>query len=146
MTQARYVVSSLEGRVRLRHPLFRQTAIARRAQEIIELKGAQVQVNLVTGSLLIYYGPDCSLQELCSALEKEWPELSDVQTGVEKILPHVSHTKDRKLRTFENRSMLLLLALGLLCAGLGSERAHVATTASFLALCLRHIWARRRVL
>ena len=152
-----YLVHAMEGRARLRHPLFADEQQRRKALTVLEKESTVLEVRPGRASLLLLLTSDANISALCSRLEQAMPELKAAVITEERAsrchkplselfsmaAPVFSGVRPRKL---ELRTMLgvggLCLALGLF----GSGRSHVAAGGLFTLLAVRHIWTRRKLL
>lgn len=140
-----YVVHAIDGRVRLRHPLFKNEAIQAEAKNLLKDCPEVQEVQTGQASLLLFLNSDANLENLCQKLEASWPELKESQpkTSFGFNLPELKKISPRRLE------VRILTAASLLCALSGlfdSSKLHVLAGAAFAALTLKHIWTRRALL
>ncbi|MCR5813411.1 MAG: hypothetical protein K6G15_02815 [Desulfovibrio sp.] len=149
MSLPSYVVSALEGRVRLRHAVFKTAEGQQKALEVLSKQKKVREVRQGAGSLLLFFDPTLSLASLLASLEKEIPELAAqaVKDKEKSLVPQcLEQLFGVNLRKIENRSLLLLLGLAALFGFVGSGSAHLAISTAVLVLLGRHVWVRRAAL
>ena len=152
-----YLAHSMEGRARLRHPLFSDEQQRKKILTLLEREADVLEVRPGRASLLLLLTPDADIAALCSRLEQFMPELAQeaeaekstlrCRKSLPKIVSRVTPVfRGVSPRRLEVRAMLgaggLCLVLGLL----GSGRGHIAAGGLFSLLAARHIWTRRKAL
>ncbi len=146
-----FVTSFVEGRIRLRHPLFKNAELAAQLQELLQnLPGMEsLQYNARTGSFLLEYDPDILDQDTLTKLLEEGENwLAQNNALIQKEEPSKttfalpSFTKKlttREKRKMFNRTMAVFYGMTILSLGVGSKRTHVIAGSVFLGLSLWHI-------
>ncbi len=158
-----YIVSHIEGRVRVRHCALRDAACTAEFLKLFQgVKGLEdICINSRTGSALIHY--DTAIlkekdltkvltqgQEIvvkCAPVIQEECEQSPLGNVLREPLAKLmaflpSDTRAR--RRLLNRAMGSALALAVL--GIGVESLHVFLASTFLLLAMNHVWVRRKAL
>ncbi len=153
-----FVTSFFEGRVRLRHPLFKDVELAAELQVLLQnIPGMEsLQYNARTGSFLLEYDPEILDQDTLTSLLQEgekWLAQNESLLHKEKptksLLALPSFTKNlttREKRKLFNRTMAVFYGMTILSLGVGSERTHVIAGSVFLGLSLWHIKRMRKAL
>ncbi len=153
-----YIVSFIDGRVRLRHPILENTELGSEVSAFIRtIPGIEkVEHKALTGSLLIIYDPEqLHEEELTGLLAQggEWlkenaPEHAVAQEQVEK--GSCIHFTLPSLGKAERRMLLkrgLAISMITTVASLAiSSRVHVIAGGVLALLALQHAWQRRRAL
>ncbi len=165
-----YVTSFIEGRVRLRHPIFKNMEVVTQVQELLQnMPGVEsLTHNPRTGSLLLEYDPELLDQETLLAMlqqGEEWlalntdytiePTQESLTALKEKVcalmptscaLPYLdSLTKGEKRRLF-NRTMALSYGVSMVSLLVNTKRTHVIAGSLFFALSLWHIKRMRKAI
>lgn len=163
------VTSFVDGRVRLRHPALKDTDTAELVSTVVSgVEGiTAVQVNPLTGSLLIFYDPETLSREQLLALAEQGmaflPNLDEAplestDTSENGASPRkackVCAPMDEALRLlcgrsatkFVNRAMLVSLATSLAALPLGNRFLHTAAGGAFVGGVLQHLLAHRKSL
>ncbi len=146
-----YVTSFVEGRIRLRHPIFKDEQIVAQVQNIVSsIDGFEAFTsNLKTGSILLQYDEEVITQETLLELLKQGSQFLDFEGYVPEPKPTKEKacclpacfsnmsTKDRR-RIF-NRTMATALGVTALAIGVGNKRIHILAGSVFLGLSVVHI-------
>ncbi|MBO4334545.1 MAG: hypothetical protein J5846_01750 [Desulfovibrio sp.] len=144
-----YVVSSLEGRARLRHAILRTEAGLQKALDVLGKEKKIREVQQGAGSLLLFFDPSLQLARVLKSLEQEIPELA-AQSASDRQKPLVPQCLEQlfgiSLRRIENRSLLMLIGLAALFGFVGKSSTHTVLSSAVLVLMARHIWLRRQAL
>lgn len=144
-----YVVSSLEGRARLRHAILRTEAGLQKALDVLGKEKKIREVQQGAGSLLLFFDPSLRLASVLKSLEQEIPELA-AQSASDRQKPLVPQCLEQlfgiSLRRIENRSLLMLIGLAALFGFVGKSSTHTVLSSAVLVLMARHIWLRRQAL
>jgi hypothetical protein len=156
-----YVVSFVDGRVRLRHPALREKASAELITGVLEaVEGiTAVRCKQTTGSLLIYYDPEkLSREDLLAFAEQGAAFLPEIEvkgacksSSVRKDAASVctcgtSLLFGRNITRVANRLMLLSLLCALGGAVSGMRTLHTVAGGIFTAASLQHMAAHRKSL
>lgn len=151
-----YVVSFVEGRVRLRHGALKDPAIAAMAEQAAGgVEGVtSVRVNPVTGSLLLFYDPErLSREELLDLAEKmmvflpEEPKRGGAEKSGRSMIGGCAEAFfGRKATRLVDRTLFVSLLLALAGAVSGAETLHRVAGAAFSLASLQHVAVHRRVL
>ncbi len=145
-----YVASFVEGRVRLRHPIFKDEQVFAQVQEFLQtLSGVEsLKHNARTGSILLEYDEEVLDQETLLNLLKQGEQLLNFNEIEPKkpVKKHsctipacISNLSTREKRKIYNRTMAISLGTTAVAIGLGSKRIHVLAGSVFLTLSLWHI-------
>lgn len=170
------ITSFVDGRVRLRHPALKDAATAELVTAVVSgVDGiTAVQVNPVTGSLLIFYDPDKLSREQLLELaeqgaafipgmaqetvenatddaadegEKPAGPAARAVKAVKELAPvdELIHLlAGRGATRFVNRAMLVTLAASLAGLPLGNKLLHTAAGGAFVGGVLQHLLAHRK--
>lgn len=144
-----YVVSSLEGRARLRHPLLRSEEGAARVTAVLRKDGRIYEIVRGSGSLLLFFDPSLSIGTICAALEREIPEFTQAAKKVSSgswFWDLLGNCFGVRFRRLELGAMLLSLGASVLSIALGLNTPHLLLSALFVLLTARHVWVRRTAL
>ncbi len=148
-----YVVSFVDGRVRLRHDALKNPDVAAMAEAaaggIDGVTGAVV--NPVTGSMLVFYDPEKLSREELAALAREWAVLLPEEKAAKKNgrSPEcgcVSALLGKKAVRLVDRALLISLLVSLAGAAAGMGTLHRAAGAAFALASVQHVAAHRRAL
>lgn len=136
------IVSSLPGRIRLRHPALRQPRrLASLGAQLAALEGvAAVRANAAAGSLVVAYAVDFEVKRMEAAVAAA----AAATIGARHAPPHARQRRVRG-KTIVNRGMLASLAASLLALAAG-KRWHAASGGVFLAFLVFHLASHRRQL
>lgn len=149
------VVSSLPGRLRLRHASLRQPARLEQLRQTLAAwpESRAIQANPATGSLLLSYDvaalPQSECEKRCeAALAALLPPPATPATPAVVQTPRASLTRTQTLRAnrLAKRGMLASLAASMALAAVGAKRAHIWTGVAFLHALGVHLWVYRRSL
>ena len=166
MSIADCITSFVDGRVRLRHPALKDKATAELVSTVAGgVEGVtSVQVNPVTGSLLLYYDPEkLSREQLLELAEQSvafLPGLNEEASagGTENEAPRkacracapvdeaLQLLTSRKASRFVNRAMLVSLIATLAALPLGNRSVHTAAGSLFVGGMVQHLLAHRKTL
>ncbi len=153
------IVSSIAGRLRLRHPVLRQPRrLAQLEQELSAWPGVLVCAsNAHTGSLLLHYDvtvlapTECerralaALQVLLPAGGVESGRVQGPTAPAQSPRPAGPKGSTRvRANRWAKRGMLLSLAATLLLAAAGAKRWHTVGGLLFLHALGVHLWVHRR--
>ncbi|MBQ9536426.1 MAG: hypothetical protein IJU79_01400 [Desulfovibrionaceae bacterium] len=142
MSTPSYVVSQIEGRVRLRHPIFQTEEGRATALDILQREKQIREIKPGHSSILVLFDPAFDLKKLWQELEAALPALSANKTS-EKSLESLLGISARKL---ELRFLLCVTGFASLLGFVESGKAHVYTSVLFLILLSRHIWMRKQAM
>ncbi len=155
-----YVTSFVEGRIRLRHPIFKDSEITAQIEGmLVNIPGVEyLKSNIRSGSFLIKYDEEQLDQETLFELLKQGEQLL-VQSGIElssplpqtnkaccNLVAPFSKLTTREKRKIYNRTMAVFLGISALAIGVGNERVHAIAGGLFLGLSLWHIKRMRKSL
>lgn len=163
MIDLRCVVSFTEGRLRLRHPALKDTALADLVTTVLGQKEGitSVAVNPRVGSLLLFYDPTkisrAALMELAEEGMAFFPEEQKAQGAVEGQSAKKGEEGglgqalsaclfSRNATRLTNRFMLGTFLLSLASAALGRFTLHVLAGGLFTVAGVQHILAHRKAL
>lgn len=149
------IVSSIPGRLRLRHPALRNPARLEKLEhrlaawpQVLELKA-----NPATGSLLLRYDVvglgEAECASRCeAALADLLPRPPEKVAVVDAPPAKPRSTRARTLRAnrLAKRGMLASLVASMLLAAAGAKRGHIWTGMFFLHALGVHLWVHRRTL
>ena len=141
----KYVVHSMSGRARLRHPLLLDDVNREKACALLAREASVLDVHPGYASLLLLLHPEADLAALCAKLEESLPLLRETTAPAPRC-PSSSFLADVSPRRLELR---LLTGMSLLCvasAFLDSGKLHMYAGIAFAALAARHAWTRRKAL
>ena len=139
-----YVRSLIDGRMRLRHPIFGTDGGLKTVQEVFKDEKKITEIRPGQSSVLIFFDPTISGEEICKRIEEALPELT--------VCPETSHQDPVKdilgisKRQLGLRSLASLLCLTTMFGFFGSKTMHVWAGGAFLALSILHIWDRRKAI
>ncbi len=169
-----YIVSQIEGRIRLRHIALRNMASAKKLEQIFSDKeGIEgFTVNTRSASALLHYDADTlneneltkllsQAQELLDSFCEEnactasaettdgscvsgFTTVSDLVKAPIAGIMNVLPQNKRERRRFLTRTMATSLLIAVL--SISSERIHVFFATIFVTLGLNHVWERRKAL
>ena len=137
-----YVVHSIEGRARLRHPAFLDAEKRAGAMRLLSAEARVSEVRQGRGSLLLTLKRGADMAGLCAKLEGKFPEMKSAAPRAGRQ-PAFAGLAPRRLE------LRVLTGLSLLCLASGffsSGKMHVAVGLGFALLVGRHIWTRRAAL
>lgn len=150
------IVSFFDGRIRFRHAVLRNPALAAGLREYLttSLPGVRsADVNPQTGSLLLEYDPDVldrrTLLDLAARAESLLFPLQEEKKKADapgERRPVRRRLGRAQVRLALNRSMLVTLAASVFFGALGRERAHVTLGVVFTALSAAHLYSVRKCL
>ena len=140
-----YVVHSIEGRARLRHPASRDAERRASAQSLLSAEPCVSEVREGRESLLLTLKRGADMSALCAKLEGTLPELKPAAPGARRAKGScaVAGLAPRRVE------LRVLTGLSLLCLASGffsSGKVHMAVGLGFALLAGRHIWVRRAAL
>ncbi|MBR4742414.1 MAG: hypothetical protein IK079_05925 [Desulfovibrio sp.] len=133
-----YVVSQIEGRVRLRHPILASEERVKTVVAVLKKHKRVLDIRPGARSVLFMYEPSLKLSAVFKELENELPELA-----VEKGKKNLFGISPRRL---ESRILLGLLGFSSLLGFFERGKLHFLAGAVFLLLTARHVWVRREAL
>ncbi len=145
-----YITSFVEGRVRLRHPIFKDEQIFNQVQEFLQnIPGVEsIKHSANAGSILLEYDADALDKNTLLELLKQGEQMLDF-SAFEAAKPctpvnccirdYVSNMSTRDKRKVFNRTMAASLGVTAIAIGLGNKRIHVLAGSLFLALSAWHI-------
>ena len=168
-----YVVHSIEGRARLRHPALGEVAVRAAAQNALGKEAGVEEVRPGAESLLLLLQPGVDVASICARLEKSMPVLARPQAEVAAERRAAAHARRcEKWRSGgatataarpvtggqgDKRNMLgisrrklevraMMSAAGLcLAAGLsGPKPVHILAGLVWAVMAGRHVWVRRK--
>ncbi len=141
----KYIVSRTAGRMRLRIAELKSAATAEAACAALrDVAGVtSVEVNPVTGSVLVRFDKEVfDEKEFASVVDKAFPKgINPVEKPIH--LPKVN-LKSKKVRLFENRTMLVLGAVSLASLVFKSTKVHTIAGFGFAAASALHTWRYRK--
>ncbi len=161
-----YIVSQVEGRVRVRHAALCEELWAGKFLEIFHgVSGVEaININQRTGSALLYYDTAtiseknvAKLLEKGSALVASYeppvscacamgmPLAGAMREPLAKVLSFLPQDAREKRRLL-NRSLATAAATTLISILAGSERIHILGGIAFVLFGANHIWVRRKAL
>lgn len=135
-----FIVSSLPGRIRVRHPALREPArLAQLEAAAVRWRGVQsAKADPRAGSLLLHYD--------AARLERRGLE-ARLEAAARRLVPaagrHAPSTRVR-INRLAKRGMLAGLGASLLFAAAGAKRLHIVTGGFFLAGLAAHLAVHRR--
>lgn len=137
-----HIVSSLPGRIRLRHPALRESLrLERLRAELAALEGvSSVRANAAAGSLVVGYAAEFDAGRMEAAVAAA----AAATIGARHAPLRVRHARVRS-NTIVNRGMLGSLAASLLALAVG-KRWHAVSGGVFLAFLVLHLASHRRQL
>ena len=144
------VVSSLPGRLRLRHASLRQPARLEQLRQTLAAwpESRAIQANPATGSLLLSYDvaarPQSECEQRCEAALAAL--LPPPATPAALQAPRASRTQTLRANRLAKRGMLASLAASMALAAVGAKRSHIWTGVVFLHALGVHLWVYRRSL
>ncbi len=142
------VTSFVNGRVRLRHPIFKDSQAAHKVTEALQTVNgiAKLEHNARTGSILIQYDEEILEQDNLISLLKQGVDGLDFELNNQPIpkptccIPaSFKKLTTREKRKIYNRTMAVSLGISALAIGVGNERIHAIAGCVFLGLSLGHI-------
>lgn len=143
------IVSSIPGRLRLRHPLLRQHE---RSDDLsTRLRGLEavvsVEANPITGSLLVIYDAArcarAAMERQITGLGESRGETGPADRGNESPAPS-SRAAARQLNRLAKLGMMASLPVSLAFAAAGGKKLHALTGGVFSVLLLAHLVVHRR--
>lgn len=142
-----YVVHAIEGRARLRHPVFgNEDALKKAVDTLAGIRSVQ-EVIMGHNSILLTLSRSAKLASICKALEAALPELAATEAKPQaNALSPLFAALGVPPHTLEIRSLLVALGLTAASALVGSGKTHVVAGALFGLLCGRHIWQHRKLI
>ena len=144
MDNPNYVRSLIDGRMRLRHPIFATENGLQRVHEALKDEKKISEIRPGQSSLLIIFDPAIKGKKICQKLEEALPELkSTPETKSNDPLKDLIGLTQRQFGLY---SLLGALGLTTFFGFLGAKTAHIWTGAAFLALTTQHIWNRRKAM
>ena len=142
------VVSAVEGRVRLRHPVLKYAATADMAAAVVAgVEGVtKASVNPVTGSLLIFYDPEIlSRDKLMELAEQAAALLPDAEKSASSARC-VDRLLSRRATRMVDTVLFVSLLASLMGAAAGMGGMHRVAGTIFAAASVQHLAAHRRAL
>lgn len=145
------IVSSLPGRLRIRHCALQSLAVQARCSalfaalpEVITASG-----NPRAGSITVQYALDGRPAEVIAAeigalAARELAGCAAAEQGTEQACPARSSAGGLRLNRFAKRSMLASLSTSLLLAATGNKRWHAISGGLFVAGLAVHLYTHRR--
>ncbi len=147
------ITSFVEGRIRVRHPIFTDELVVAQIQSLLQnLDGVEsIQCNTRSGSLLLQYDADVLDKETLIGLLKQGEQwlFSTAPQEVEKkpcLATTFRNMTTREKRKLYNRTMAVSLGMTAMAIGVGNKRLHVLAGSVFLGLSLWHIKRMRKAL
>lgn len=140
------VVSSIDGRLRVRSPRLRDPATLEKMRRTVVAWQAvrDVEVNVRTGSLLASYDAKrCGRSDFEARMEVALGKLPGAATEKKSISAFSGSARVRANR-WAKRGMLASLGVSLALAAWGSKRWHVLSGVAFLHALGVHLWVHRR--
>lgn len=158
-----YITSSIEGRLRIRHPFIRDAGLADAIFTF--LKGQtdleNISVNIRTGSVLIEYDPAKNTQDrIIGNLEEcamaycvendyleqllEYEENNKIKSACGICIPAVWAFDKIKARIFIRRGMFALLVSSVGLIAFNQERGHAVAAGLFTTLAAAHLYINRK--
>ncbi len=140
-----YVTSSIQGRMRIRHPALRNERDALRLNNLLQGQSGILDItgNRRTGSLLVEYDSRTAQPGDLLAIFDNWlSRLNQSAAPPARVLPFMS--KHRAAVRCLNRGMLATLAFSVIMGMMGRTRAHVVSGGLFVAEALMHSWLYRK--
>ncbi len=143
-----YVTSFVDGRIRFRHPILKDSQIVEQIGELLQNVPGVVSLkhNERTGSLLLEYDQDTLDKETLLNLMQQGEQFIDFESlDVQAKKPlcclpsKLKSMTTREKRKMYNRTMAVALGISALAIGVGNERVHALTGIVFLGLSLGHI-------
>lgn len=139
-----FIVSDTKGRMRLRVPALKDLKTAEQMLEGLKtLKGVhKVDVNQVTGSILLEYDPH-------TFERKDLAHLFGEIVPHAKPVPALSHRmkkalRSKEMRLFENKGMLVCGLTSLAALAFKGFKLHTSAGLGFVALAALHTYRYRR--
>ena len=142
-----YVTSSIQGRMRIRHPALRNERNALLLGNLLQSGSGILDIisNVRTGSLLIEYDPKATQAgELLTTFNNWLARVGQTAPPPAKA-PLFASDRRAAIRCL-NRGMLATLTLSVLMSMVGRTRAHVISGGLFVAGALAHTWLNRKTL
>lgn len=143
----RAIVSSIPGRLRLRHPSLRGCAQRSAVSACVSaLPGVlSVDANPQTGSLLVRYDATrCERAAMEAQLAGLFPAVPDALPGEAENSANSRRAVAREWNRVAKLGMMASLPLSLVLAAAGSKKTHALTGGVFTALLLVHLVVHRR--
>ncbi len=143
-----YVTSFVEGRLRLRHPILKDSQVVEQIASLLEnFPGVEsLKHNVRTGSLLLEYDAEVLDQDTLLNIMKQGEQFIDLENiNIEPKKPlsclpcSLKNMTTREKRKLYNRTMAVSLGVAALAIGVGNERIHALAGVVFLGLSLGHI-------
>ncbi len=153
-----FVVSFIAGRVRLRHAVLKDAALA---AEIVPMLSAfpgveRIEHKALTGSLLVEYDPEVLGDDAITALleqGEEWLKENAPQAESDNAqkMSFASMNVSDKLTRAQKRKIFYGGMVGsfftmLFTGGVGSKKAHYTAGMLFAVLTLVHMWRVRKII
>lgn len=169
-----YVVHSIEGRARLRHPALGEVAVRAAAQNALGKETGVEEVRLGAESLLLLLQPGADVAGICTRLEASLPVLARSSAEVAAERRAAAHARrcekwgggdagsaaaarsvagrqgdKRNLLGISRRKLEIRTMMGAagvcLTAGLtGPKPLHILAGLVWAVMAGRHVWVRRR--
>ena len=140
-----YVTSSIQGRMRIRHPALRNERDALRLSNLLQAQSGILDItgNRRTGSLLVEYDSRAAQPGDLLAVFDNWlSRLNQAAAPPARVLPFMS--KHRTAVRCLNRGMLATLTFSVIMSMMGRTRAHAVSGGLFVAGALFHSWLYRK--
>jgi len=148
-----YVTSSIEGRMRIRHPALRNERDILLLGNLLQSGSGILDIisNRRTGSLLIEYDSKATQAGELLIVFNRW--LSRIHQSKASMPARTSFFKNSPFMTNRraairclNRGMLATLTFSIIMSMVGRTRAHIVSGALFTAEALMHTWLNRKTL
>lgn len=169
-----YVVHSIEGRTRLRHPALGEVAVRAAAQNALGKEAGVEEVRSGAESLLLLLQPGADVASICARLEKSVPVLARPQSEVAAERRAAAHARrcekwqsggaasattarpviggqgDKRnilgisRRKLEVRAMMSAAGLCLAAGLSGPKPVHILAGLVWAVMAGRHVWVRRK--
>lgn len=144
MTRPTYVRSLIDGRMRLRHPVFATSKGLEQVYLTFKDEGKIFEIRAGQASILLLFDPSLEATTIWQRLEEALPALKDTPTS--KSCDACKDIFGITSRQLGVRCLLGIATLTTLFGLVGSKQAHILAATTFLSLALRHIWVRRKAI
>ena len=145
MEKPRYVASLIEGRARLRHPVFATDEGLAKAEDVLSRHKQIRDVERGNRSLLVFFEPTLKFDALCRELEEAIPALAPKKEDAtpKRLLEMLFGVSMRKI---EVRCLFGTMLFTALMGFVGSGKVHQYAAIGCLGLIMRHLWVRRKAI